>query len=137
MLRREPQACPRVSSDALCPAMTMSEVNHGVVGTGERQRVAKSLRTLYEQINALAPHRNTRDDGTIGDARHRARKSDHNPDARGIVRALDVTHDPAHGCDAGKIAEALRLSQDARIKYVIWARRIFYAAGTQPYRWQR
>jgi hypothetical protein len=53
------------------------------------------------------------------------------------VRALDVTHDPAHGCDAGKIAEALRLSQDARIKYVIWARRIFYAAGSEPYRWQR
>jgi hypothetical protein len=106
-------------------------------GPENGQRVAKSLRTLYEQINALAPHRNTRDDGTIGDARHRARKSDHNPDARGIVRALDVTHDPAHGCDAGKIAEALRLSQDARIKYVIWARRIFYAVGSEPYRWQR
>jgi hypothetical protein len=106
-------------------------------GPENGQRVAKSLRTLYEQIDALAPDRDKRDDGTIGDARHRARKSDHNPDARGIVRALDVTHDPAHGCDAGKIAEALRLSQDARIKYVIWARRIFYAAGSEPYRWQR
>jgi hypothetical protein len=106
-------------------------------GPENGQRVAKSLRTLYEQIDALAPQRDKRDDGTIGDARHRARKSDHNPDARGIVRALDVTHDPAHGCDAGKIAEALRLSQDARIKYVIWARRIFYAAGSEPYRWQR
>jgi hypothetical protein len=106
-------------------------------GPENGQRVAKSLRTLYEEIDALAPHRDKRDDGTIGDARHRARKSDHNPDARGFVRALDITHDPAHGCDAGKIAEALRLSQDARIKYVIWARRIFYAAGTQPYRWQR
>ena len=106
-------------------------------GPENGQRVAKSLRTLYDQIDALAPNRDKRDDGTIGDARHRARKSDHNPDARGIVRALDVTHDPAHGCDAGRIAEALRLSQDARIKYVIWARRIFYAGGSEPYRWQR
>jgi len=106
-------------------------------GPENGQRVARSLRTLYGEIDALAPQRDKRDDGTIGDARHRARKSDHNPDAQGIVRALDVTHDPAHGCDAGKIAEALRLAQDARIKYVIWARRIFYASGTQPYRWQR
>ena len=106
-------------------------------GPENGQRVARSLRTLYGEIDALAPDRDRRDDGTIGDARHRARKSDHNPDAQGIVRALDVTHDPAHGCDAGKIAEALRLAQDARIKYVIWARRIFYASGTQPYRWQR
>jgi murein L,D-transpeptidase YcbB/YkuD len=42
----------------------------------------------------------------------------------GVVTALDVTHDRASGCDAGKIAEAIRVSRDRRVKYIIWNRRI-------------
>ena len=98
-----------------------------------RWRVAKSLERLRAQVNAAFPNRSTASDGTIGDIRHQSRESDHNPwivDAGiGVVTALDVTHDPAHGCDAGKLAEAIRASRDDRVKYIISNRRI---ANSQP-----
>ena len=56
-------------------------------------RLARSLETLRAQINALSPNRSKASDGTIGDAAHSARTSDHNPDGGGVVRALDLTHD--------------------------------------------
>jgi hypothetical protein len=91
-------------------------------------RVAKSLLALRDQINRLAPSRERGSDGTIGDARHRSRASDHNPWVRdgggGVVTAMDITHSPGHGCDAGVIATALSGNRDPRIKYIIWNRRI-------------
>ena len=42
----------------------------------------------------------------------------------GVVTALDITHDPAGGCDAGALAEAIRASRDPRVKYIIWNRQI-------------
>lgn len=87
-------------------------------------RIAKSLGVLRDQINAMAPSRKKTSDGWLGDAAHRARKSEHNPDANGVVRALDITHDPAHGVDAGKLADQLRRSKDPRILYLISNRRI-------------
>ncbi len=91
-------------------------------------RIAKTLDVLRNEINALAPKRSKSSDGWIGDAAHRSRDSDHNPWVRdggvGIVTALDITHDPARGCDAGALAESLRSSKDPRIKYIIWNRRI-------------
>jgi hypothetical protein len=98
-------------------------------------RVAKSLETLRNQVNEMAPGRDTSSDGTIGDTAHQGRKSDHNPDANGVVTAMDITHDPAHGVNAGELAEMLRLSQDARIKYVISNRRIFSSKNT-PWQWR-
>lgn len=96
-------------------------------------RVAKALETLRAQVNAAAPGRSKASDGTIGDPAHQSRASDHNAwivDAgKGVVTALDITHDPAHGCDAGKIAEALRRSADPRIKYIISNRRIASSAA--------
>jgi hypothetical protein len=97
-------------------------------------RVARGLDKLLAQINDLAPGRSKASDGSIGDAAHRKRKSDHNPDSRGIVRARDFTHDSAHGADMHEIAEALRLSRDRRITYVIWNRRVF-SATTKPWQW--
>jgi hypothetical protein len=106
-------------------------------------RTAQCLLKLRAQVNQLAPHRNTASDGTIGDAAHQTRTSDHNPWVRdggvGVVTALDITHDPAHACDAGKIAEALRTSQDSRIKYIIWNRQIASAApknGRPAWAWR-
>jgi len=91
-------------------------------------RVAASLLTLRDQVNAAWPNRNRASDGTIGDARHRSRSSDHNPWIRDgsvdVVSALDITHDPASGCDAARIAASIRQSQDKRVKYIIWNRRI-------------
>src|SRR5688572_743005 len=62
-------------------------------------RVAESLNVLLKQINAKAPHRNKKSDGSIGDDKHRTRNSDHNPWIRDgssdVVTARDITHDPA------------------------------------------
>lgn len=87
-------------------------------------RVARSLEVLRDQVNAAYPGRSKVNDGTIGDTAHQQTVSDHNPNKYGVVQALDITHDPAHGLDAGRLAEALRVSQDKRIKYVISNRRI-------------
>lgn len=87
-------------------------------------RLAKALVVLRDQINALAPNRSKASDGWLGDSAHAARKSEHNPNAAGVVRAIDVTHDPRNGVDAGKIADILRRSGDPRIYYVISNRRI-------------
>jgi hypothetical protein len=102
-------------------------------------RVARSLITLRDQINQLAPNRSKASDGTIGDAAHASRDSDHNPWVRdnniGVVTALDITHDADDGCDAGAIAQALAESRDPRIKYLIWNRRIL-SSRVQPWIWR-
>jgi hypothetical protein len=90
-------------------------------------RVAKSLARLRDQLNAAYPNRSKASDGTIGDAAHAATVSDHNPDQYGIVRAFDITHDPAHGVDGTRLAAALAKSRDPRIKYLIWNGRMLRA----------
>lgn len=95
-------------------------------------RLAKSLERLRAQVNAAYPNRSKVSDGWIGDAAHRARPSDHNPNAAGVVCALDITHDPKNGLDAGALAEKLRASGDPRIKYIISNHRI--ANSGQPWR---
>lgn len=100
-------------------------------------RLAKSLEALRKQVNDAAPKRSKISDGTIGDPAHSARKSDHNPDSSGIVRALDITHDPAHGVDGNKLAAAMFTSRDPRLKYVIWNRRIMSGSkGPSPWQWR-
>lgn len=100
-------------------------------------RLARSLEKLRSQINALSPNRSKASDGTVGDTAHSARKSDHNPDAGGVVRAMDITHDPAHGIDSEKLANAVLASRDQRVKYVISNRKIASgAAGPQPWKWR-
>lgn len=98
-------------------------------------RPAKSLEVLRYQINAAYPGRNKLSDGTIGDSAHSKTKSEHNPDANGVVRALDITHDPAKGVDCGRIIDALVASRDPRILYVIWNRRIC-SSKVQPWVWR-
>jgi hypothetical protein len=100
-------------------------------------RAARSLLVLRDQLNAAYPGRNKASDGTIGDEEHQAEVSDHNPDddvdgdgvgegpgVDDIVRALDVTHDPAHGLDIDQLSDALIGSRDPRISYVIANRMI-------------
>ena len=96
-------------------------------------RIAESLLQLRKQVNALAPNRSKASDGAIGDPAHQSRASDHNPwvtdGAKGVVTAMDITHDPAHGCDSEKLAETLRAAKDARIKYIISNKKI---AASEP-----
>lgn len=95
-------------------------------------RRARALDQLVDQVDELAPHRDRRSDGWIGDAEHATRDSDHNPwiklDGVGIVTAQDLDHDPAGGFDAHALGERLRRQAAAgtepRIKYLISRRRI-------------
>jgi hypothetical protein len=89
--------------------------------------VAASIGTLLSQCNTFAPHRSRISDGTWGDAAHQAEgsNSDHNPWYKGIVTAVDITHDPKRGMDCGELANGIVLSKDVRHKYIIWQMRIF------------
>ena len=102
--------------------------------------VAPSLRSLFAEVNRSAPRRNKRSDGSVGDTSHQARKSDHNPDrsAGGVVRAIDVTHDPGGGCDCNQLTAKIRARRDPRVAYVIWNRRIMAGqGGPSPWVWRR
>lgn len=76
--------------------------------------LAPSLRTLRNEVNARWPNRDKSLDGWIGDAAHRARRSEHNPDKNGIVRALDIT---TKGIVISEVMRAL--VDDSRVAYVI------------------
>lgn len=86
--------------------------------TATRRR-AHSLATLLAQINELSPNRSKISDGWLGDTAHAARHSDHNPDSKGVVHAIDITNDPAHGIDGWALAMALTAGKDHRVGYII------------------
>lgn len=107
-----------------------------------RWRLASALDKLRAQVNDQFPTRRKDSDGSIGDAAHASRASDHNPwimdGGLGVVSAIDITHDPKSGCDSYALAEALRTARDPRIKYVISNRRIFAGPdGPQPWVWRK
>src|SRR3972149_11096320 len=100
-------------------------------------RLAKSLEALRSQVNGVAPNRSKASDGTIGNLAHQATRSDHNEDPGGVVRALDLTHDPKNGFDSWAFAEMLRQKRDKRIKYIISNDRIVAGnAGPSPWVWR-
>lgn len=99
-------------------------------------RLAESLKTLRKQINAKFPNRSRISDGSVGDLRHSRSKSDHNPNSKGVVRAVDITHDPANGMDCNKLGAALVNSRDPRIKYLIWNRRIV-SSTKSAWKWRK
>lgn len=98
-------------------------------------RPAKSLDVLLTQVNAAYPGRDKSSDGTIGNEQHQAGHSEHNPNAAGVVRARDITSDPAHGLVARKLAQSLIDSRDPRIAYVISNREIC-SATISPWKWR-
>lgn len=55
--------------------------------------LAPCLVNLRQEIDRRWPTRSRASDGWVGDRRHQGEESDHNPDANGLVRALDVTVD--------------------------------------------
>lgn len=63
--------------------------------------------------------------GTIGDPKHQAEHSDHNPEADGSVDAADLMIGPNFTRqDCSQVMESLRLSRDQRIAYLIWDHQI-------------
>lgn len=94
-------------------------------------RNAAALVALRNGVNARWPKRDKASDGTIGDAAHASRSSDHNPwvvvNGVGVVRALDIDVD---GINAAWYAEELRklgAAGDHRLAgggYVIFNNRI-------------
>ena len=84
-------------------------------------KLAPALAALIADINHLWPDRDKTYDGTIGDAAHAARKSEHNPNRDpsddvpdGYVTAADIT---AGGIDVNKVINTL--IADPRVWYVI------------------
>lgn len=94
-------------------------------------RLANSLVKLREQVNTAYPNRNKASDGTIGDTAHATSASDHNPNAQGVVTALDLTHDPANGLDIMNFAEVIK--SDPRVKYLIANRLIWWRGDWYDY----
>ena len=82
--------------------------------------LAPSLAQLRREINTRWPNRDKTSDGTIGDAAHSARASDHNPNSRGSVNAIDIDED---GIDAWGLVALL--IADPRVYYVIYEGRIW------------
>ena len=105
-----------------------------------KPKLCKAGQQLREQFDDSFADRDRSSDGWIGDLRHSARPSDHNPDKEtGLVRAIDVDRDVS-----GKpkpdlmpdIADQLRLlaKTDKRIKYIIFEGKI--ASVKSAWRWR-
>jgi hypothetical protein len=90
--------------------------------------LSKSAERLRNQIDLAFPDRDKRSDGWIGDSRHSATKSDHNPAApSGVVRAIDVSSGLGGAANnAYYLANQLRLlgKTDKRLAYVIYNKKI-------------
>ena len=90
--------------------------------------LSKSGERLRNQINDAFPDRDKRSDGWIGDSRHSATKSDHNPALpSGVVRAIDIDSDLGGAANnAHYLANQLRklAKKDKRISYIIFNKKI-------------
>lgn len=101
-------------------------------------RSVESLTVLLAQINKLAPNRSKASDGWIGDVKHMARHSDHNPEPDGTVDARDFTNDPSGGCDMRRVCDAIAASRDARVSYMICNGQIMSGRkGPKPWVWRK
>jgi len=92
--------------------------------------LCKAGQQLRLQTDDSFPDRDRTSDGWIGDTRHQARTSDHNPDEQGIVRAIDIDRDLSGKAKPDlmpDLADQIRLCArggDKRIAYIIFAGRI-------------
>lgn len=108
------------------------------------------LVALRNEFNAIAPDRDRRSDGSVGDAAHAASSSDHNPDETGTVPIHDAdSTNEVHAIDvdssgpwpemAGKPGSMERVVQhllarcraglEDRLRYIIYDHRIWSASS--------
>jgi hypothetical protein len=96
------------------------------------------LKALFAEFDKIAPNRDHASDGSIGDAAHQAEPtSDHNPDSKGAVHAIDVDSD-LHASFTMEdviqffVAECRKNNPNGtdrgRLKYFIYNRRIWSAS---------
>jgi len=102
--------------------------------------LCKAGQQLREQFDDTYPDRDRTSDGWIGDTRHAARPSDHNPDAEGIVRAIDIDRDLSGKAKPDlmpDLADQIRYAakSDKRIAYVIFNGKI--ASARLGFRWRK
>lgn len=85
-------------------------------------RVAHSIVHLQNELDARWPKRTT-PDWTIGDADHRSRASDHNPNQNGVVCAIDIRKG---NINLRALADHLAslIGKHPAIKYVIFDKQI-------------
>jgi hypothetical protein len=105
----------------------------GPAMSGSDWYLAHSLRNLVAEIDYRYPNRPIASDGSIGDTRHQAEFSDHNPDGKGCVHAIDITT----GVDVGEQVTRLLLMRARRgqlkaLYYVIF-RGVIYS---KTYGWK-
>jgi hypothetical protein len=107
-----------------------------------KPRLSKCASQLREQIDDTFPDRDRTSDGWIGDTRHFARKSDHNPDASGWVRAIDVDRDlsgKAKPDTMPDLADQIRIfaksDSGKRISYIIFDGKI--ASPLLKWKWRK
>jgi hypothetical protein len=103
-------------------------------------KLCKAGQQLRLQIDDTYPDRDRTSDGWIGDTRHSARPSDHNPDAKGIVRAIDIDRDLSGKAKPDlmpDLANQIRLcaKSDKRIAYIIFNGKI--ASSRMGFRWRK
>ena len=96
-----------------------------------KPKLSKAAIQLREQCDDSFPDRDRASDGWIGDTRHAARKSDHNPDEQGWVRAIDVDRDLFKGSKpdimpdlVDQLRKACKDKSEKRISYIIFDERI-------------
>ena len=103
-------------------------------------KLCKAAQQLREQVDDAFPDRSrVAPEGWLGDKRHAARVSDHNPDpATQFVRAYDFNADLGSSKhEAYDLADQLRLlaRSDKRISYVIFNGKI--ASYKRNYKWRK
>lgn len=112
-------------------------------------RLVRSLETLRANTRTAAPRAAPPATpasawGTVGDNLHDS-TSDHTPKiypalgSTAVVCAADFPHAPALGLDGGAFTEAIRLSRDPRVGYVIFNGRIFsghLVGSVLPFTWR-
>jgi hypothetical protein len=94
-----------------------------------KPKLCKAAIQLREQFDDCFGDRDRTSDGWIGDSRHSARKSDHNPDEQGWVRAIDIDRDLSGKAKPDlmpDVADQLRIlaKSDKRISYLIFDSKI-------------